>query len=42
MSSIAGTKAFAFLHVDVDTAGHAVFFFLAVVGSDVHLALAPC
>ena len=38
--SITGTEAFAFLHVDVDTAGNAVLLFLAVVGGDVDLALA--
>ena len=38
--SITGTEAFAFLHVDVDTAGNAVLLFLTVVGGDVDLALA--
>src|ERR1035441_8724681 len=37
---VAGPEAFAFLHVDVDTARNAVLLFLAVVGGDVDLALA--
>ena len=36
---IAGAQAFAFLHVDVDTARNAVLLFLPVVGGDVDLAL---
>ena len=36
---VTGTEAFAFLHVDVDTARNAVLLFLTVVGGDVDLAL---
>ncbi len=39
MSASPATEAFAFLHVDVRTAGHAVLLFLTVVGGDVDLAL---
>ncbi len=36
---VTGAEAFAFLHVDVGTAGNAVLLFLTVVGGDVDLAL---
>src|SRR5581483_8390825 len=36
---VTGAEAFAFLHVDVDTAWNAVLLFLPVVGRDVDLAL---
>ena len=36
---VAGTKAFAFLHVDVDTARYRVFLLVAIVSRDVDLAL---
>ena len=36
---VTGAEAFAFLHVDVDTARNAVLLFLPVVGRDVDLAL---
>ena len=36
---IAGAEALAFLHVDVDAAGHGVLVLVAVVGRDVDLAL---
>src|SRR5690349_15232776 len=39
---LAGAQAFAFLHVDVDTARHGVFLLLAVVGRYVDLALTLC
>ena len=39
---IAGAEALAFLHVDVDAAGHGVFLLLAVVGGDVDACADPC